>query len=54
MFKLMLFYSIGSTAIGLMLGIFGFRIEVVIVASMLGAPVLHLLWIIARMRGIVP
>jgi len=54
MVKLMLFYSLGSTVIGVLLGVFGFRIEVVIVASMLGAPVIHLLWIVARTRGIVP
>ena len=52
--KIIVFYSIGSTAIGIVLGLMGFRIEVVIVASMLAAPVFHVLWLIARVKGIVP
>ncbi len=52
--KLMLFYSIGSTAVGIMLGVMGFKIEVVIVVSMMAAPVFHVLWLIARSKGIVP
>lgn len=52
--KIMVFYSLGSTAIALVMGVMGFGVGTVIVASMIGAPGLHLLWIIARMRGIVP
>ena len=52
--KLMLFYSLGSTAAGIMLGVMGFKIEVVIVVSMLSAPVFHGLWLSARSKGIVP
>ena len=50
--KIMLWYTLGSTAIAVLLGMFGFGIETVIVGSMIGAPGLHLLWLIARMRGI--
>ncbi len=50
----MMFYSIGSTVIGIVMGVMGFKMEVVIVASMIAAPGFHLLWIIARMKGIVP
>ncbi len=52
--KLMLFYSLGSTAVGIVLGLMGFKIEVVIVTSMMAAPVFHVLWLIARSKGIVP
>ncbi len=52
--KIMVFYSLGSTAVGIVLGLMGFRIEVVIVVSMMAAPVFHVLWLIARSKGIVP
>ena len=52
--KIMMIYSLGSTGIALVLGVMGFGIGTMIVASMVGAPGLHLLWVIARMRGIVP
>lgn len=52
--KMMVFYSLGSTVVGLVLGVMGFKLEIVIVASMMAAPVFHLLWLIARAKGIVP
>jgi hypothetical protein len=52
--KTMVFYTIGSTGIGLVMGVMGFSLGPIIVASMIGAPGLHLLWLIARARGMVP
>jgi hypothetical protein len=51
--KIMILYSVGSTGIGLAMGVMGFSLGSIIVASMVGAPGLHLLWLIAKARGMV-
>ena len=53
MIKIMLFYTVAGTVLGSVAGIAGAGLGVAVFASLIGPPILHILFLIARSRDLV-
>lgn len=51
MIQIMIFYPVAGTLLGAVAGIFGAGLRVSVFASLIGPPILHVTFLIARSRG---